>query len=315
MFRTERDAQPDTTVAWSRRLQRPLDARAAAHLDSALRSKEIRGRDLLRALRPVSAAEHAPERPAVNQTSLSFGDRFGQPLTVAATVLLVILLGVLGMQALRASGWQDYHATVQALRITLEDGTVALLEPDSQIAVRYTRNERSVQFKGGDASFDVRHAPERPFVVSFAGGSAEAVGTRFVVHARGSEAPTLVRVTEGLVKIRSTRSLQPLVLGRDGVIQVKRGGELLPSPEGSQATATTLLDIAEHLNALNPGVRVKIEGRAREEHIAASLQDTAQLIEALKALDRFTVEQNGQTEVTVRLKGDRSHVVFDEASR
>ena len=81
--------------------------------------------------------------------------------------------------------------------ITLEDGTLVFVNTQTRIAWQYTDSERRLQVYFGEALFDVRSDPTRPFRV-FAGETvAEAIGTRFNV--RFIDRRTEVSVIEGMV--------------------------------------------------------------------------------------------------------------------
>jgi transmembrane sensor len=45
------------------------------------------------------------------------------------------------------------------------DGSLVVLNPDSQIAVNYSARERGIELRQGDALFSVKDDPARPFIV------------------------------------------------------------------------------------------------------------------------------------------------------
>src|SRR3546814_5501598 len=84
-------------------------------------------------------------------------------------------------------------------RIALEDGSIVTLNGNSAVQIRYEDDIRRVVLRRGEASFEVAHNSERPFVVSADGVKVRAVGTEFVV---GSEDDGVeVTVEEGVVAI------------------------------------------------------------------------------------------------------------------
>jgi transmembrane sensor len=105
---------------------------------------------------------------------------------LAASVLLAIGLG-LGVRcgdplaALRAD---HYTAIAEIAAVTLPDGSKVRLAPASAIALHYNGGQRRVELLSGQADFTVapmNTAEPRPFVVGAAGGTARALGTRFMV--------------------------------------------------------------------------------------------------------------------------------------
>lgn len=112
-------------------------------------------------------------------------------------------------------------------RIVLDDGSTVALNTSSVIQVRYQENERHVLLRKGEASFDVAHDPQRPFIVSAGGLAVRAVGTSFVVSL--GDQNVAVTVAEGVVEVqrpetgeaarkRLLRQDRELVVGRSGAI-------------------------------------------------------------------------------------------------
>lgn len=83
----------------------------------------------------------------------------------------------------------------------LEDGSIAELNRDTEIAVSFTPTERRVQLIRGEANFMVAKNPARPFIVTAGGVDVRAVGTAFNVR-MGTDALEVL-VTEGRVQVGS----------------------------------------------------------------------------------------------------------------
>src|SRR3546814_14675503 len=64
----------------------------------------------------------------------------------------------------RAERISTDHGEVR--RIALEDGSVVMLNGNSAVQVRYQDDMRRVILRRGEASFEVAHNVQRPFVVS-----------------------------------------------------------------------------------------------------------------------------------------------------
>ena len=95
--------------------------------------------------------------------------------------------------------------------ITLSDGSTIFLDTNSAIAVSITDRQRIVRLLRGEAAFVVAPDRSRPFTVEANGGSATALGTRFLV--RKDDARAQVLVTE-----HSVRVTYPLPEGRSRVV-------------------------------------------------------------------------------------------------
>ncbi|MEH2514730.1 transmembrane sensor [Bradyrhizobium sp. AZCC 1610] len=94
-------------------------------------------------------------------------------------------------------------------RVSLPDGSVATLGPDSAIAVDFAAQRRRIELLAGMSFFDVASEPQRPFSVQMAELTATALGTAFDVS---NDAGMLsVVVDHGVVETRAPSS--PLATG------------------------------------------------------------------------------------------------------
>jgi transmembrane sensor len=91
-------------------------------------------------------------------------------------------------------------------RITLNDGSAVALNTASVMQVRFARDERHVVLRRGEASFQVAHDKQRPFVVDAGDVSVLAVGTAFTVRMR-EEGDVTVVVTDGVVEVTRDRGI------------------------------------------------------------------------------------------------------------
>lgn len=94
-----------------------------------------------------------------------------------------------------------HHDTLAApaRKLALPDGSSVHLNADSAAIVRYATGERRVELARGEAHFDVRPDPARPFVVVVDGVRVRAVGTAFLVRRAREEVEVLV--TSGVVAL------------------------------------------------------------------------------------------------------------------
>lgn len=122
----------------------------------------------------------------------------------AAVGLIAACLALVAVFAedARVSCLADYTTAQGEQRVLeLPDGSTVYLNTDTALAVDFTDAVRTVALLRGEALFDVAKNPQRPFRVLAQGGSAEALGTAFVVRS-GAEG-ALVTVTEGVVGVTS----------------------------------------------------------------------------------------------------------------
>lgn len=110
------------------------------------------------------------------------------------------LLFVSGFIGSLEAMFADYATTVgESRRVELLDGSVAILNTRTAISVDYSDKGRRVRLDAGEATFEVRKDPARPFVVAADGGESLAVGTIFTVRRNGNSVSVLVE--EGIVQV------------------------------------------------------------------------------------------------------------------
>ncbi|HEY8470519.1 MAG TPA: FecR domain-containing protein [Longimicrobiales bacterium] len=125
-----------------------------------------------------------------------------------AAVLLVVAGGVWGVVEWTAGGGVpeplNRVATERAQvgPVYLSDGTRVLLGAESELRFAPSLGARSRDvYLDGNAYFEVKTDPRRPFRVHTAQGVVEVLGTRFGVRAYGADSMTTVVVAEGRVRL------------------------------------------------------------------------------------------------------------------
>ena len=130
-------------------------------------------------------------RPAPNWTL-----RVAVGMVAALAVLAVILVLPSFLLSLEA----DYEtATAEKRVLELVDGSVAVMAPESAIAIEYSETTRIVRLLEGEAFFYVTPNPDRPFRVTAGDATASTVGATFNVRMRSDHARISVR--HGLVDV------------------------------------------------------------------------------------------------------------------
>jgi transmembrane sensor len=87
----------------------------------------------------------------------------------------------------------------------LPDGSAVDLGAKTSVAVSFSEDARSLQLSAGEAYFEVRPDPKRPFTVRAGKLEVTAVGTAFDVNHQPWR--TVVTVQEGVVAVRPIRTL------------------------------------------------------------------------------------------------------------
>ncbi|MEN5266342.1 FecR domain-containing protein [Stenotrophomonas sp. TWI587] len=117
-----------------------------------------------------------------------------------ATAALLVLAWVAPDAWLRLQA--DHRSTRAIERVSLPDGSRAVLDADSAIAVHYDGHVRRIALLRGQAWFEVAHEPSRPFQVEAQGGVVEDISTAFAVSRWKDEVEAVVE--QGRVRVAAT---------------------------------------------------------------------------------------------------------------
>ncbi|HXI85900.1 MAG TPA: FecR domain-containing protein [Parvularculaceae bacterium] len=124
--------------------------------------------------------------------------------------------------------------TAETSRITLADGSVVDLAPESKMRVAYSAGKRRVFLKRGEAFFNVRKGDARAFVVASGDAVVRVTGTKFNIH--NGPAGVTVSVAEGIVEVR--RKGEPGKEARESAERRLSAGEQVAVPRHEMALAS-----------------------------------------------------------------------------
>jgi transmembrane sensor len=228
----------------------------------------------------------------------------------AGGVAALLAIGVLALPAARfamlpAQSFQS--ATGQVRSVTLADGSTVVLNGASRISARIGAGRREVALEAGEALFDVKHDPARPFTVTAGAGRVTVLGTRFdlALNRRNVD----LEVERGLVRFEGNGDGAPVLVAAAQRSTLADGRVAAPTALAGtteawrtgwlRVTAMPLDQIIPRLErwtdktivVKNPALLHKqIAGRFR-------LSDPKVVLENLGALYGFRVEDRGQTYV------------------
>ncbi|MDI1294018.1 MAG: FecR family protein [Methylobacter sp.] len=176
---------------------------ADAHRDTFNEISKLWGdADLLQAL-----TDTAQKHRIVPHKKITLS-HFKLPLAMAACLALTLLFS----NELAVLMQSDYSTGVgERKTVYFDDGSTAMLNTDSAIAVSMDGPQRQVELLKGEIYFEVKPDPSRPFIVQADHSTTRVLGTRFFMHEkRGSDE---VRVVSGRVEVTDRRTLkQPVIL-------------------------------------------------------------------------------------------------------
>lgn len=132
-------------------------------------------------------------------------NRYALPTAVAAVAALVSVVALPRIEQFLASSRiaADGVATGRGeiANYTLPDGSTLTLEAASAVRIAFNDKQRVVYLSRGEGFFDVKHNPDRPFIVVAGRKRVVVAGTKFNVDFFPKESDMEVAVVEGLVNV------------------------------------------------------------------------------------------------------------------
>jgi len=194
------------------------------------------------------------------------------------------------------SGSHDFATAVGEQRTAkLDDGSIVYLNTDTQIEVRYTKEERDIRLVKGEALFVVEHDPLRPFIVTAENARVRAVGTQFNVRDRASSVD--VSVVEGVVQVTTSDTVDPTPAparreAGSAALVTSRNGDVAATPTRVSAGEVAHVTSGRVVAAASPAVADTVSWRQRR------------LVFKNATLGEVAAEFNRYNRVQVRVEGD-----------
>ncbi len=220
-----------------------------------------------------------------------------------ATAVIIIGVGVATTFWLRPEPFlssNGLYATAvgQQQPTTLADGSVVLLNTNSQIKVDYNNEFRNIRLLQGEAHFTVAKSVTRPFRVYAGNGRVQAVGTAFSVYLKDNTID--VTVTEGKVELAS--------VSRPGTNRLPQQGTRPGTNRSSGSNAIVVSGLVETLGTIKAG-----ESATLQSFLDA---DTVSTINAIDSVDTLEMAKRlSWREGMLTFAGDPLEVVVAEISR
>lgn len=209
-------------------------------------------RQLWRSLGPRSASGLAATAPQRRR------QRWKRAAWASVAVLALVAIAPEATLRLQA----DHRSGAGIAEVTLPDGSRAVLDAESAIAVHYGAHTRRIELLRGQAWFEVTADPRRPFQVSAEGGVVEDISTAFAVARREDQVEAMVEQGRVRVAAREGGGWTYLDAGQRARYGRGRGvnrlGDVAPDRIASWRQGELLLD------ATSVGVAVERIGRYRQ---------------------------------------------------
>jgi transmembrane sensor len=155
----------------------------------------------------VAGSEHIVERILSKTQPAGLTKKRFTPTLAIAACISTILLAIAGYYwvvptSLAVPVSQTTQTTEGFRFIKLPDGSTVLLHEDSKLtyATGFTANSREVSLSG-EAYFDIKHDPARPFIVHTGAIKTTVLGTAFQIKAYPRDKNVTVTVTRGKVSV------------------------------------------------------------------------------------------------------------------
>jgi transmembrane sensor len=189
-------------------------------------------------------------------------------------------------------------AVGQQQSTTLADGSVVLLNTNTQINVAYDNEYRNIRLLQGEAHFTVAKSAARPFRVYAGNGRVQAVGTAFSVYLKDNTVD--VTVTEGKVELA--------FVNRSGTNRLPQQGTRSGTEQSSGSIAIVDSEFVETLGTMQAG-----ESATIQSFLDADTVSTIGAIETVEAQEM--VKRLSWRDGILTFTGDPLEVVVDEISR
>jgi transmembrane sensor len=219
------------------------------------------------------------------------------------TAVIVIGIGVSAAFWLRPDPFlssNGFYATAvgQQKSTTLADGSVLLLNTNSQIKVDYNNEYRNIRLLQGEAHFTVAKSVTRPFRVYAGNGRVQAVGTAFSVYLKDNTVN--VTVTQGKVELASVH--------RPGTNRSPQQGTRPGTNQSSGSNAIVVSGLVETLGTIKAG-----ESATLQDFLDADTVSTINVIDTVEAQEM--AKRLSWREGVLTFAGDPLEVVVAEISR
>jgi transmembrane sensor len=226
--------------------QRKGNAAAYAEIVATWEASGKLGRDPdIQALTRAAFAESDPAGNAARMRPAPATLALGGVALACAGMLAAWL--VFGLQPVYRTGVGEQRLVV------LSDGSRVRLNTDSAIRVGFGGNQRRVELSRGEAFFEVKHDPSRPFVVLADGARITDLGTKFNV--RRTSADVRVTLVEGEVQVAARAGRPPATLAPNQELVVSDRGRLASRRvDAAQASSWTTGRLVFHGEALKDAV-------------------------------------------------------------
>lgn len=157
-----------------------------------------------------------------------------RPLRYAASVAIAIGLSFLTYYLISTATDKNFKTTISSVdqirRTLLSDSSIVNLNKNSTLDFKDTDKERLAAF-AGEAFFEIKKNPGKPFIIQTKLGSIEVVGTSFNVRSIDADGTLTVTVSSGRVKVISKSETRVVSPGYQCIVTAGKGMTVFPNKD------------------------------------------------------------------------------------
>jgi transmembrane sensor len=222
--------------------------------------------------------------PPIPSMARKPGPRWHRAFAAAAMATVLLIVGVIWFQS-----WGVIATAVGEQRqLVLDDGTRVFLNTDTQLVVKYSKEERRVELLQGEALFNVAKRSSWPFIVVAGERQVKALGTSFVV--RRDERRLAVTLVEGKIVVSPVIAAEDSIGADDAPEQsASNAGSVASSPQPKIAAGQTETGSSKDVFTLTPGQRLTFGAGSAAKLDTPSVEKTIAWRRGQVILDDTTV--------------------------
>jgi ferric-dicitrate binding protein FerR (iron transport regulator) len=158
---------------------------------------------------------------------------YSRSLKIAAIAITLLGIAFLANYLINQSNISQVAAKGEKKTILLPDGSLVFLNSNSRISYsKNFKNNRGLELMG-EAYFEVKNNPEKPFLVETEKIKTRVLGTSFNIKAY-KNSQTKVNVNSGRVEVELKEISEKIILIKNQQISLKNTGEALRSEDNSE---------------------------------------------------------------------------------
>lgn len=200
--------------------------------------------------------------------------------------------------------------------VTLPDGSTILLNNSSSVdySKEFSGKTREVTLSG-EAYFDIKHDPERPFIIHTGKLKTTVLGTAFNIRAYRNEKMVTVTVTRGKVKVEDDQQLLGVITPNQQIRYDQQSGQKKQLEINVESNITwkeadliiddLTLEEAAKMVSKQYNMNIKVNGKVKDCRFSANFLNKTPLQQVLRVVGQVTnTTYDTLADNTIIIEGD-----------